>query len=443
MTQANSRLAQKDGTYPFKAVNSQSALGCASERFGRLIRFALVFTAFGLTFANAESTGYAPVTIKDGTFTRDGKPFIAYGINDFGAFYKKLGVRDEDHPGIKIDPDNRSYIEDFAVFKKYGIPFFRTPICGFYPGDWKFYLTDKATYFKMLDGFVKDVEREHLLFIPNLFWMPQSLPAALGEPVGAWGDPHSATRQIMREATLEIVKRYRDSPAILGWEFSNEFLLDADIPGQVGKKLWWNRPKLGFSPEFRAEDQLTRSQIRDVYAEFARTVRAVDPERPIFTGDSLPRTASNGLMKGKGWVPDSPDQWFSLFEADNPAPVNTMTIHWYYDGLNPNPSNRPPQISQTEMLGRIMAESRRLKMPLFVGEFGPQVAPLDTDQRKKQLSEILKMLAKEHVQLSAYWVYDYPDPAGFKCAPGSPNDYALEMLRQANQSVAADPAEIR
>ena len=401
---------------------------CSKREF-----FGCIF-AFGLA---AAAKAAVPVMVKDGIFLKDGQPFRAYGINYFGAFYHKLGIQGGGFGSSGKSPGSRSYLEAFRVFKSYGIPFFRCPISGFYPRDWKVYLTDPSAYFQMLDQFVSDVESEGLLLVPTFFWMPQSLPVALDEPVGAWGDPSSKTRQTLRTMTAEIVRRYRNSPAILGWEFSNEFLLESDLPGRVGKKEWWNATVLGFPPAFRAEDELSRRQIREACREFAQTVRSLDKERPIFTGDAFPRASANALMSGKGWKADAPQDWFGIFDGDNPSPVDTVTVHWYHDTVNQAASNRPPEISQEELIAGLMGVGRKLGKPLFVGEFGCQSDLADPAERKRQTEALLRILLKNEVQLAAYWVYDYPSLPTWHCVPGGENAFALEMLREANQRLKA------
>ena len=56
----------------------------------------------------------------------------------------------------------------------------------------------------------------------------------------------------MRRYTEEVVRRYKDSPAIWGWEFGNEYNLAADLPADSRDRRPplapnWARPKCAAS----------------------------------------------------------------------------------------------------------------------------------------------------------------------------------------------------
>lgn len=65
----------------------------------------------------------------------------------------------------------------------------------------------------------------------------------------------------MRSYTVELVSRYRSSPAIYGWEFGNEFALSTDLIQNYADKMAPIEPQLG-TPKFRTQaDYLTHGEI--------------------------------------------------------------------------------------------------------------------------------------------------------------------------------------
>jgi hypothetical protein len=78
-----------------------------------------------------------------GRLLRDGQPLRAVGVNYFDAFLRTLH-----------HPDDTSYDAGFATLAELKIPFARFAACGFWPSDMKLYLTDKAEYFRRVDGVI-------------------------------------------------------------------------------------------------------------------------------------------------------------------------------------------------------------------------------------------------------------------------------------------------
>jgi hypothetical protein len=73
--------------------------------------------------------------------------------------------------------------------------------------------------------------------IPSLFWTYFTVPGLVGDSVNQWGNVNSESTAFMRTHTLEILARYKDSPAIWAWKFGNANRLDAcgevRVPNQL------------------------------------------------------------------------------------------------------------------------------------------------------------------------------------------------------------------
>ncbi len=353
----------------------------------------------------------------DGVLLRDGKPYRGIGINYFSLFYDTL-----------LGPDDEGYRRKLEVLAERGIPFCRFMAAGFWPKHMRLYLDDKAEYYRRLDDVVREAERTGVGLIPSLFWHAACVPDMLGEPVSAWGDADSQTRQFMRRYTTEMVERYKGFPAIWAWEFGNEYNLPADLPNADKHRPSIN-PRLG-TPETRSElDDLTGEMVVDAIREFAETVRDVDPHRAILSGNSRPRRYGWHNWQEGSWALDTREQYREILLRDNPYPVDTVTIHLYpqADELYFE------EVSLEEFLSVTLAASRSAGKPLFVGEFGASRS-LGREQEEAMVRRMLAAIEGQGVPLAALWVYELAHQQGtYNITPDNDRAYQLQLLQEANR----------
>jgi hypothetical protein len=95
----------------------------------------------------------------DATVLKDGELYQGGGVNYFDCFLRTLN-----------DGNDTSYDAGFAKLAAKGIPFARFCATGFWPRDMKLYQTDRAEYFRRLDGVVKSAEKHGIGLVPSLFW---------------------------------------------------------------------------------------------------------------------------------------------------------------------------------------------------------------------------------------------------------------------------------
>jgi hypothetical protein len=368
------------------------------------------------------------LTVENGQFCKDGKPFYGVGINYFSCFIRITGMVPN---GPK--PDNRDYVEGFRTLKSYNIPFVRFCAGGFFPDDWKLYRTDKELYFKLLDGLVAEAEKQGMGLIPSLFWTYSTIPDLMGESLDQLGNPKSKTQAFIRQYTTEVVSRYKDSPAIWGWEFGNEWIHEADLP-QAEFGRGWIAPEFGTPAVRSAKDKMFRPTIDAAYRAFYETVRALDQTRPVFTGDSMPRPAAWHHRNGGTWDEDSPEQWKEMLLADNP--FGTLAVHFYYYRKEDRPRDVGVlQYDPAEQMAFLMKISAQAGKPLFIGEFGQTADPsLSVEKQYLQLNEMLRMIVQNHVQLSALWNFDFEHKDQNHCNITATNERAgmLELLKRIN-----------
>jgi len=344
-----------------------------------------------------------------GTLVHEGRDYRGIGVNCFSLFYRTLK-----------DPTDTSYDAVFKALASRGIPFARFMCGGFWPRDNALYVKDKAEYFRRLDRVVASAGRHGVGLLPSLFWHVSTVPDLVSEPCDAWGDPKSKTHAFMRTYTREVVTRYRNSSAIWGWEFGNEYNLPADLPNAAKHRpACW--PKLGTPKARSIRDDLTHAMIRTAFVEFAREVRRHDPHRIISTGNSIPRASAWHQWKEKSWTGDTPAQQGEMLRGDNPDPCSVISIHVYTDAR--------------KRLAAAVKTARAAKKPLFVGEFGVEGAA--TEATRKSFADLVSLIERSGAALAAVWVYDHPSQKTWNISEIGPRSYQLDLIAAANKRLSA------
>ncbi len=339
-----------------------------------------------------------------------GGSFRGIGVNYYDAFTRTLD-----------QPVRTNYDAGFQELAAREIPFVRFSAAGYWPRDWGLYLTNRSEYFARLDGVVRSAEHHRVGLIPSLFWNLSTLPDLVGEPCNRWGDPHSRTIALMRQYTRELVTRYARSPAIWGWEFGNEYNLAVDLPN-ASECRPPVVPGLGTPARRTAEDDLPSTALSVALHEFALTVRQHDPQRIIISGNAFPRRSAWHQQEEKSWQADSRDQFARVLAAENPRPINTLSVHAY------DLTNDLARLEQAMSVARVAGKA------LFVGEFG--VPGPTTRESKANFAAMLSAIETNHVPLSALWVFDFDDQAkDWNVSSTNDRSWQLDAIQQANEGM--------
>jgi hypothetical protein len=371
------------------------------------------------------------LTIRDGRFLKDGKPFHGVGINYFNCLLRITGLSNSG-PAL----ENRDYVEGFRVLREHGIPFVRFAAGGFWPNDWDLYLKDREAYFRSFDGLVAEAERAGIGLIPSLFWNYSTVPDLVGDSIDQWGNPESATQAFMRRYVAEVVGRYKDSPAVWAWEFGNEYINEADLP-QPEMGRGWEAPGFGTPVRRTERDKMLRPNIHAAYRAFGEAVRKIDRTRPLFTGDTMPRPAAWHNWRHKSWDSDNTEQWAEVFLADNP--LDTLSAHFYHFGKDDKARCGLMELDAARQMAFMMDISRKAEKPLFIGEFGPSPQRKDEAEERRQFMEMLGMIVANRVPLTALWNYDFEQEGQkwFNITPQNHRAWMLAELREANRKLQA------
>jgi hypothetical protein len=342
------------------------------------------------------AAGDAPLTIRDGTLMREGKPYRGIGVNAFDLFARTLK-----------NPSDASVHGSLERLARAKIPFARFMAGGYWPSEIDLYRSDAAAYFERMDRVVHAAEETGVGLIPSLFWHLPTMPDLAGEPLDAIANPSSQSRALMERYAREMVTRYRGSKAIWAWELGNELNLGADLPNAASHRPPVV-PSLG-TPAVRTErDEMTSDAMIAFAQSIGRVIRGLDPDRPLITGNALPRASAWHNTNKNSWAADTPDQFREVLLRDNPDPFNTLCVHVYDDGKGPWPGGATSLDDLFQYMARIATAARK---PLIVGEFGVP-ADLHRDQAEAQLDAMLRAIDSSGVALAALWVYDFQGQDG-------------------------------
>ncbi len=384
------------------------------------------FEVHGVACAGACGNPVAPVRVAaDGTLLRAGQPYRGVGVNYFDAFARALR-----------DPADTSYDAGFAELARREIPFVRFMASGFWPAEFQLYQQDKAQYFARLDAVVASAAAHGVGLIPSLCWYNGCIPDLVGEPRSAWGDAESRTVQFMRQYVTEVVTRYVDSPAIWGWELGNEWSLDADLPNA---DQWRPKvvPSLGTAASRSEADDLTTDMLLVAFHEFARTVRAIDPARPVTTGNSAPRPHAEHF-RGKLQGVDTRDDYRRNLIDVHPPLYDLASIHLYPQ--QPESRFGASDTAPAELLALSVDACRPAGKALFVGEFGvsQEACQGDPDRIRELFDRTLHDITQSGAALAALWVFDFrSQDKNWNVTADNHRAWMLDAVAAANRQLRA------
>jgi hypothetical protein len=371
-----------------------------------------------LAVAPAPAARFDRFTTTCGTVFRNGAPYRAIGVNYFDVFYHLLS-----------DPSDTRFVEDFRRLREFGIPFVRFAANGFWPKDNRLYFEDKEAYFALLDRVVRAAENNGLGLVPTLFWNIATVPDLVGEPLSAWADPRSRTSTFMRTYTEEVVRRYQASPAIWMWEFGNEYNDHIDLPHSERY-----RPKIvperGTPPARSEKDDMSSSMLMTAYQEWASTVRKLDPDRLISSGNDTPRDDARRLRTGEGEGMDTRAAWSDeLLRQNGPFPV--LSVHCYIDYRR---FFHGEAVEMPEMLATVQRIAEKEGKPVFVGEFG--ATGDDVQAGDATFRTLLRAVEDSGVPLAAVWNFGprrFSNTTDWNIDFTNEHAWMLSELRAANE----------
>ncbi|NRR31620.1 cellulase family glycosylhydrolase [Oxalobacteraceae bacterium] len=389
----------------------------------RLITALLLAVALPLASAG-------PLTVANGKFMKDGKPFYGVGVNYFDGFTRFLASNDT------------SYKVGLATLAANKVPYIRMNTFGYWPDEvTKRYLANKQIFYYRLDQFMNEAATRKVGVILNLFWNYTVLVDISKETMPAWAVQSSETRKLMRTITAEIATRYKNHPALWGWEYSNEANSFMDLPN-YSNNYQYLPPKVPGTVSTRTtSDNFNPAVILAGLADFAKTIRIIDPVVPIFSGHNITRATAYHLQTNN-WTQDTPAQFGEMLSRDNvmdtsgvPPDVNTLTMHIYAN--SEGTFFNDPNSKFADIVAAAMSRSATDGRPFFLGEFGTDSALMGADPAKVKFYEMTDAIIANRVQMSTLWVYDFKYLEGsYNVTSTNARAYQLEKLKQMNTLMA-------
>jgi hypothetical protein len=408
----------------------------------RVVYFGLILTLSGILPAlRAERAWGAGLTVNaQGVVVRDGLPYRAIGVNYFDSFHRTLG-----------NPNDTSYVNGFKVLAAHNIVYGRVLLGGFWPNEIRLYVQDKAAYFQRMDAYVRAAEDNHFGIIADLFWCNWAVCDVVGEHMDAWSDLNSQTYAFMRQYVQDVVGRYKDSPAIWGWECGNEYNLSADLPydhSQPYPAGWLPPiiPELGTATtRDPARDFFTSDMTVKMLTEFTTEVRKIDPDRIIVSGNSAPRGSAWHESYQNSWQTDTRAQFKTVLLRDNPDPLDMLCVHTYANTASGEGYFADQQVNNSGLLAEIMADGASVNKPVFLGEFGT-AANLHPDpnnpsysvpnpNEQAEVADLIAAIEDHKIPLSGIWNFDRNMDDPDYNITATYRGYLLDMVKAANDRI--------
>ncbi len=352
----------------------------------------------------------------DGTLTLVGKPFYGMGLCYYDGFLRTIR-------SAKYSP----YTPSLKKIAASNIPFIRLPFSGFWPAELQVYQTKPEQYFREMDLFVKACEENKIGIIADLFWTKFSVSDVVGESVNQIGNPASKTMEYARKYVRDVVSRYKDSPAIWGWEIGNEFNLAADLDKQGAPPLGYPYvlPSKGTPAQRGPADRITSQDVEVYFTEVEKAIRSIDPYRMISNGTADFRASQYHLRAERAWTSDTEEELRAIMDVFSPRTVNVISVHITLDkdkdGLSQKRFNRVVELE--ELLQIYVTHAKQSKKVLYMGEFH---GDNDANFVRK-----IQAIRTSGMQLSSLW--NYGDAANAKTKSFSDDSFMFTRTAEANQ----------
>ncbi len=367
---------------------------------------------------------------------KDGHRFRAIGVNYYSPFADLLT-----HPD-KAAAYRKAWRNDFRSLHAAGVPFIRFTLLPFWPTDARPYIDHPQTLLPYLDQFVSDAKTFHIGLVPSVFFNYLLLPDYFGEPISAWGNPASRTRQFANLLTRMLGHHYAGNTSIWMWEFSNETNDWDDFPNAW--KYFRTNPREGTPSSRLPRDDYSSRQLISAFKAFSNAIHQTDPGALVDSGFDIPRNNALHLAMGSVTRDDVAD--FQQVLARDNGPGDLISIHVYPVDFNKPYSKRfsDQPVGPAEFIPIAANAARRACKPLFIGEFGApdDGSDGDSNQSLKDFHIILDAIVHSSTSLAAAWVFDFPFQDGkngnYSITPDNSHRDRLRLITKANARLRED-----
>jgi len=308
------------------------------------------------------------LSIRDGRFYLEGKPFAEISFNKFDLFWP---LYDQLAEGKQLNSSNPALqAQDKALrdLQELGFKTIRIFALPWGPAGPDSYADPqkRKNLYAALDKTLELCDAHDIRVVWSLG--AGSFTDTKLDPAKGWlygeeqqreliSNRESRGRKLLYRYIDETVARYRHRKAVLMWEISNEVTLSADI-GDANRV-------------YNGERMPSLKDVAGFFNDVALRIKAVDPLRLVCSGGSNMRESQWHLYQGQGWKTDTFEEQFSCFKLlYGTSAVDVIDIHSY-------PDNKPGYAILNENGQKLwldhtgyMTIAKRLGKPLMIGELG-------------------------------------------------------------------------
>ena len=360
------------------------------------------------------------LSLRDGRFHLEGKPFAEISFNKFDLFWQLYDQLTADKSLTDDNPMVQAQAQALRNLHEMGFQSIRIFAAPWGPEGHEAYSDQKkrVKFYAALDKVLELCDQHHIRLVWSLgagdFTDTREVPGkglVLGKEQirELVANRNACGRQLLYRYLDETISRYKNRRTIILWEITNELTLMADIGDE-------NRV-------YEGERMPTLKEVALFYDDVAKRIKATDPLRLVSNGGSNMREEQWHLYQRKGWVLDTFAEQFKCFEMlFAKSAVDVIDIHSY-------PNNRRGYViigeHGKEMLLNdkgYMAMARRLGKPLMIGELGLKPAAktdlqtwkatpgyfksyADAAVAKPWVEQTLNSVIEAGVQLTYWWCY--------------------------------------
>jgi hypothetical protein len=360
------------------------------------------------------------LSIRDGRFFLDGRPFAEISFNKFDLLWQLFDQLAAGKPLDAANPMVQAQDKALRNLHEMGFRTIRIFALPWGPSGPASYADPekRKILYAALDKTVDLCDTHDIRIVWSL--SASSFTDAKLVPGKGWvygeeqereliSNPESRGRKLLNQYIAETVTRYKERRAVLMWEISNEVTLSADIGDN--------------DRVYEGERMPTLKDVAGFYDDVARRIKTADPLRLVNNGGSNMREYQWHRYQGQSWQRDTFEEQYKCFELlfANSA-VDVIDIHSY-------PNNKPgyaiagPDGKEALLDNKgYMAIAARLRKPLMIGELG-LIPAAKTDQKtwdetpdyfesyddaaaaKPWVEKTLNDVIAAGVQLSYWWCY--------------------------------------
>ena len=344
------------------------------------------------------------INVVNGEMLLGGSRFNLMGVNTFNLFSDVINNK-KSIESVKKDID-------FLAQK--GVPFIRVPFCTWDDSGYKIYQENQAKYFEVMDAIVKYAEKKKIGLVIDFFWNDSTLFYYNKEQRADMGNVGSNSMKFARKYVEDIVKKYKNSLAIWGYEIGNEYNLDVDLYPTSSVNV---KPSSSINgTNYNSKDFFTTNELITFYTEISKTIYSLDPYRFITNGDAAARAGAASLYgQTKNIYYSNHKSWDNKFDYTgsteymnmilklSPSYINTTSFHLYNYDLERSIGGFDAYLKM------YVNYARNNKKALYLGEFNGNTSMGDSESNfSKELfnQEITSIKNNSSIQLSSVWMWN-------------------------------------